>query len=137
MIVHQSANSPELGTIIAIQVKKEHNLNQGKPLNFHTSLNYALAPFINRFKIENYHPYQNDYSAYRPVNPQLPHQHFCVPAAFITAEMQTPILECYTDQVQKNYISYLNRINQCRKPFKNKDLGNEYLSLKTQVEGNY
>ena len=86
-----------------------------KPPNFDTSLKYALSPFINRFKIEIYQPYQNDNGAYRLVNPQLPHQHIYVPAAFITAQMQTPILDSYSDQVQKNYINYLNYINQTQK----------------------
>ena len=142
VIVHQSANSLELESKIAIQVKKEQNLSPRKPPNFDTSLNYALSPFINRFKIDTYHPYQNGNGAYRLVNAQLPHQHICVPAAFITAQMQTPILDSYTDQVQKNYINDLNRINQKHKTItvlreKNKDLSNKYLSLKTQVEGNY
>ena len=111
IIVHKSANSLELETKIAIQVKKEQNLNPRKPPNFDTCLNYAVSPFINRFKIETYHPYQNGNSAYHLVNPQLPHQHICVPAAFITAQMQTPNLDPYMDQVQKNCISDLNRIN--------------------------
>ena len=56
--------------------------------------------------------------------------------------MQTPILDSYTDQVQKNYISDLNRNNQMQKTItalreKNKDLSNKYMSLKNQVEGNY
>ena len=49
VIVHQSANSLELESKIAIQVKKEQNLSPRKPPNFDTSLNYALSPFINRF----------------------------------------------------------------------------------------
>ena len=91
--VHQSANSLELESKIAIEVKKEQNLNPRKPPNFDTSLNYALSPFINRFKINTYHPYQNGNGAYRLVNPQLAHQQICVPAAFITVQMQTPILD--------------------------------------------
>ena len=50
IIVYQSANSLELEPKIAIQVEKEQNLNPRKPPNFDTSLNYALSPFINRFK---------------------------------------------------------------------------------------
>ena len=72
IIIHQSENSLELETKIAIQVKKEQNLNPRKPPNVDTSLNYALSPFINRFKIETYHPYQNGNGTYRLVNPQLP-----------------------------------------------------------------
>ena len=102
IIVHQSANSLQLEPKIAIQVEKEQNLNPRKPPNFDTSLNYALSPFINRFKRQAYPSYQNGNDAYRLVNPQLPHQQTCVPAAFITAQMQTPILDSYTDQVQKN-----------------------------------
>ena len=115
VIVHQSANSLELETKIAIQVKKEQNLSPRKPPNFDTSLYYALSPFIHRFKIETYHSYENANDAYRLGNPQLPHQHIYVPAAFVTAQMQTPILDSYTDQVQKNYINDLNRINQMQK----------------------
>ena len=142
VIVHQSANSLELESKIAIQIKKEQNLSPRKPPNFDTNLNYALSPFINRFKIDTYHPYQNGNGAYRLVNAQLPHQHICVPAAFVTAQMQTPILDSYTDQVQKNYINDLNRINQMLKTItvlreKNKDLSNKYINLKTQVQGNY
>ena len=37
IIVHQSANSLELETKIAIQVKKEQNLNHRKPPKFDTS----------------------------------------------------------------------------------------------------
>ena len=114
-IVHQTANSPELRTKIAIQVKKEQNLNSKKPPNFDISSNYALSPFTNRFKLETYRPNQNGNGAYHLVNSQLPHQHICVPAAFITAQMQTPILDSYTDQVQKNYMNNLNRINQMQK----------------------
>ena len=51
IIIHQSENLQELETKIAIQVKKEQNLNPRKPPNVDTSLNYALSPFINRFKI--------------------------------------------------------------------------------------
>ena len=101
VIVHQSANSLELESKIAIQVKKEQNLNPRKPPIFDTSLSYALSPFINQFKIETYHPNQNGNGAYRLVNPQLLNQHICVSAAFITAQMQTPNLDYYTDQVQK------------------------------------
>ena len=93
IIVHQSANSLEIETKIAIQVKKEQNLNHRKPPKFDTSSNYALSPFINQFKIKTYHPYQNGNGAYSLVNPQLPHQHICVPAAFITTQMRTPIFD--------------------------------------------
>ena len=86
--------------------------------NFDTSLNYALSPFINRLKIETYHPYQNGNGAYRLVNPQHTHQHICVPAAFITAQMQTPILDSYEDQEQKIYINDLNRIKQMQNTIK-------------------
>ena len=72
IIIHQSENSLELETKIAIQVKKEQNLNPRKPPNADTSLNYSLSPFINRFKIETYHTYQNGNGTYRLVNPQLP-----------------------------------------------------------------
>ena len=142
IINHQSENSLDLETKIAIQVKKEQNLNPRKPPNVDTSFNYALSPFINSFRMETYHPYQNGNGTYRLVNPQLPHQHICVPAAFITAPMQSLILASYTDQVEKNYINDFNCINQMRKTIsalweKNKNLSNKYLSLKTQVEGNY
>ena len=56
--------------------------------------------------------------------------------------MQTPILDPYTDQVQKNCINDLNRINQMQKTItalrgKNMELSNKHLSLKTHVEGKY
>ena len=142
ILVHQSAISLNLETKVAIQVKNEQNLNPRKPPNFDASSKYTLSPFFNQFRIETYHPYQNGKGAYRLVNPQLAHQHICVPAAFITAQMQTSILDSYTDQVQKTYINDLNRINQVRKTIKvlwkkNKHLSNKFLSLKTHVEGNY
>ena len=95
-IRRQPLHPTELKTKLHIQLESERYINSNSNPGFDMDLNYTLSPLINRFKLEADHPIKKMYSI---SNSLLEYQKMYVPAKYLTAKLQTPQLDDYTEQI--------------------------------------
>ena len=93
-IRRQPLHPTELNTKLHIQLERERYINSNSDPGFDMDLNYALNPLFNRFKLEAYHPIKKN----SLTNSLLEYQKIYVPAKYLTAKLQNPQLDDYTEQ---------------------------------------
>ena len=86
-------------------------------------LNYASNPLINRFKLEAYHPIKKC----SITNSLLEYQKIYVPAKNLTAKLQTPQLDDYTEQIQRSHINETHQTWELKKQIHNLKTKNHQL----------
>ena len=123
-IRRQPLHPTELNTKLHIQLERERYINSNSNPGFDMDLNYALNLLINRFKLEAYHPIKKMYSI---TNSLLEYQKIYVPAKYLTAKLQTPQLDDYTEQIQRSHIHKTHQIRELNKQIHNLKTKNHQL----------
>ena len=123
-IRRQPLHPAELNTKLHIQLEREQYINSDSNPGFDMDLNYALNPLINRFKLEAYHPIKKMFSI---TNSLLEYQKIYVPAKYLTAKLQTPKLDDYTEQIQRSHILETHQIRELKKQIHNLKTKNHQL----------